>query len=267
MDKLAALDWRLLQALLAVADTGSLSGAAERLGSSQPTLGRQVAELERLLGFPVFARHARGYAPTEAGRALLPAARAMGDAAAQLALAAEGRSQHLAGTVRITASVMVATYWLPGIVGDLRRAEPEIRIEIVPTDRSENLLYREADIALRMYRPEQLDVVTRHLGDVSLGLFAHRDYLARRGRPETVAELAGHDLIGLDREQDIIRGFRAIGHQMTRDDFALRCDDHSVIWQMIRAGAGIGFTQLPLARRMPESGCCRGWSCRCCRSG
>ena len=196
MDKLAALDWRLLQALLAVADTGSLSGAAERLGSSQPTLGRQVAELERLLGFPVFARHARGYAPTEAGRALLPAARAMGDAAAQLALAAEGRSQHLAGTVRITASVMVATYWLPGIVGDLRRAEPEIRIEIVPTDRSENLLYREADIALRMYRPEQLDVVTRHLGDVSLGLFAHRDYLARRGRPETVAELAGHDLIG-----------------------------------------------------------------------
>ena len=158
-------DWTLTRSFLAVAETGSLSAAARRLGLSQPTLGRHIAEMEARTGLSLFARQPRGLAPTEAALTLLPHARAMAEAAAHLSLAAAGRDPALTGTVRLTASRIFAHHLLPPVLADLRRAEPGIEIELVPSDISENLLYRQADIALRMYRPTQPDLVARHLGD------------------------------------------------------------------------------------------------------
>ncbi len=251
MNGLASLDWALIRAFLAVAEAGSLSAAARALGLSQPTLGRQIQAAERALGGPLFRRHARGLTPTEAGAALIGPAREMQAAAARLMLAAAGRDARLSGTVRIAASVAVSAYVLPPLLARLRQEEPEIEIELSPSDRSDNLLYREADIALRMYRPEQLDVVTRHLGDIPLGLFAAQSYLDRRGSPATEAELFGHDWIGLDRSDLLIRGFRALGHKLGREFFALRCDDPAVYVRLVQAGCGIGVLQRPLGRRLP----------------
>ncbi len=234
------LDWALLQAFLAVAEAGSLSAAARRLGVSQPTLGRRVQAAERALGVTLFRRVPRGLEPTEAGAALIPAARTMAEAAQALRLSAAGREAGLAGPVRITASVMVAQHLLPPILARLRSELPEISVELVPSDRTENLLFREADIAVRMVRPEQLDLVARHLGDMPLGIFAARSYLARRGRPGTAEEFFTHDLVGEDREDRILRGMRALGWPATREGFATRCDDTATAWTLIRAGCGLG---------------------------
>ena len=247
----ALTDWSLVRAFLAVADEGSFSGAARRLGSSQPTVGRQVQALEDALGTLLFHRRQRGMDLTEAGAALVAPARDMARAAAALGLAAAGRAEGLTGTVRITASVTMAHYVLPPILGHIRAAEPEIAVELVPTDRTENLLFHEADIAVRMFRPGQLDTVTRHLGDIPLGLFAARSYLDRAGRPQTWEEALSHAFVGYDRDDRMIRGFAESGVQVTRDFFGVRCDMDSVLWQLIRAGCGLGFGQVPVGEADP----------------
>ncbi|MWD26459.1 LysR family transcriptional regulator [Aquicoccus sp. SCR17] len=245
------LDWSLMRAFLAVAETGSLSAAARALGTSQPTLGRQVREVEARLGTALFRRHARGLEPTETGAALIGPAERMREAMRDVALTAAGAETRLEGTVRITASVMVSHFILPRVLAAIREAEPAISIDLLPSDRSENLLYREADIAIRMYRPTQLDVVTAKLGEVPMGIFAARSYLARRGRPQDAEQLLEHDLVGLDRDDLLIRGMRDLGWPAERDWFALRCDEQAVTWQLVRAGCGIGFTQREIGQADP----------------
>jgi DNA-binding transcriptional LysR family regulator len=245
-------DWSLIRAFLAVAETGSLSAAARRLHTSQPTLGRQIKALESQLGSTLFTRHARGLSPSDQGQALLPAARAMQEAAHQMGLQAAGQAEGLSGTVRITASQIVSHYMLPPILAGMRQAEPRISIELAPNDNPENLLFREADIAVRMFRSTQLDVVTRHLGDLPIVIFASRDYLDRRGRPRTPDELTSHDLIGYDRSELILRGMRDAGFAATRDWFALRSDDQAACVELARAGCGIGFIQRHIVENDPS---------------
>ena len=170
-NSLDKLDWALVQAFLAVAETGSLSGAARTLGTSQPTLGRQIKLIEAQLGVELFHRQPRGLALTQTGAALVAPAQAMRDAVRQISLKAAGRQMQLEGTVRITASVAFSVMHLPQIIEQVRSVEPQIAIELVPSDTTSNLLFREADIAVRMYRPTQLDLITKHLGDVDLGFF------------------------------------------------------------------------------------------------
>lgn len=245
-------DWSLIPAFLAAADTGSLSAAARRLGTSQPTIGRQIRQLEDQLDVALFTRHPRGLILSDHGLALLPAARDMQAAARALGLAAAGQDHGLRGTVRLTASQMVAHYILPPIIAQIRRAEPQITVDLVPSDSAENLLFREADIALRMFRSTQLDIVTRHLGDMPIAVFAARRYLDRHGRPETPEQMLTHALIGYDRSDLILRGMRDMGYPATRDWFAIRCDDQPTYFELVRAGCGLGFGQRHLIDRDPE---------------
>lgn len=240
---LAKLDWSLVQTFLAVAESGSLSEAARQLGMSQPTAGRQIRQIETTLALELFQRQPRGLSLTDAGAALLPHARRMAEGMQGFNLAAAGRSETLSGPVRVTASVFTAQHHLPLILARLRAEEPQISIDLVPTDRSENLLYREADIAVRMYRSEQLDIVTRHLGEIELGLYAAKSYIARRGEPKTFEAFLSHDLVGYDRSDLILKGLRDAGVDAQRDWFATRTDHHGVYWELIRAGCGIGFAR------------------------
>ncbi len=247
-----ALDWSLIQTFLAVAETGSLSGAARQLGQSQPTVGRQVRAIEASLGSSLFTRQPRGLALNEAGNALYPAALEMQNTARKLSLLAAGQSQNLSGTVRITASVIFSHYSLPPILSAIRQAEPEIQLELAPSDSSENLLFREADIAIRMYQPTQDDVIARKLGEISSGLFAHKSYLATRGTPRSFADLAQHDFIGFDRNSLIIDAMKSFGVHRVREDFPVRCDDQAVYWELTKAGCGIGATQMRLGLEAPD---------------
>ena len=246
------LDWSLVQAFLAVAEGGSLSAAARMLNASQPTLGRQIKALEAQLRADLFHRQPRGFSLTSTGADLVAPARAMRDAVQQIALTAAGQQAQLAGPVRISASVAVAADHLPATVAEIRRLEPEIEIEIAPTDDSHNLLFREADIAIRMYRPTQLDLVTKHLGDVELAMFAAKSYLQAHGRPSGVTDILEHEFVGYDHDDRIIAGFRAAGLDVDRSFFKTRCDHHATYWALVRAGCGIGFAQAVIGRDDPS---------------
>lgn len=204
------------------------------------------------MGAPAFTRHQTGLTLTDTGRALLPSVAEMTKAAARARLAAAGRTDRLAGTVRLTTSVAFAHFHMSQILARLRAEAPQIQFELVPSDGSQNLLFREADIAVRMYRPEQLDMVTRHLGDITLGFYAARSYLERIGLPNGPDRLEQVDIIGFDRSEMMLRGMRALGYEVRREDFALRCDDHGACFHLVRAGCGVGVLQDSIARDWPH---------------
>lgn len=245
-------DWSLIQSFLAVAETGSLSAAARHLDRSQPTLGRQIHALEDELGVSLFDRHARGLKLSDVGAQLLPMAQQMHTAMTSLSLSAAGQSQQLEGSVRITASVFASHHLLPPILAQIRALEPAIQLELVATDTTENLLYREADIAVRMYRPAQMDIISRYLGDVNLCFCAARTYLDRAGRPQNPKELFNHDLVGFDANEQIIKKMQQRGWPASKSSFATRCDLQSAYWQLVRAGCGIGFSQIQVAEADPD---------------
>ncbi len=240
-----------MQAFLAVADTGSLSAAARILGTSQPTLGRQIKAIEAQLNAELFHRQARGFALTQTGAELVEPAKAMRDAVQKITLTAAGQQARLDGTVRVTASMATSAMHLPPIIARIRKLEPEIAIELVASDASHNLLYREADIAVRMYRPTQLELVTQHIGEVELAVFAAKSYIAERGMPTSITELTQHDFVGYDTNTDIIDGFAELGIEVTRDLFKTRVDDNIAYWELVRAGCGIGFAQADIGRKDP----------------
>ena len=250
----ATLDWNLLRALGAVLDAGSLTQAAVRLGTSQPTLSRQIAALEAQLGTPLFARGSRRLQPTAAALALAEPAQRMAAAAQACALAADAAgsaADDLDGSVRITASEVVSLAVLPALLADLAQRHPQIQVELVPGDTLSNLLEREADIAVRMLRPTQGTLITRHIADWPLGFYAHRRLVDAHGLP-TLATLAQHRWVGMDQSTQLLDGFRARGMVVDRRFFAFRCDAQPVNLAMVRAGVGIGLVLQPLARRDPD---------------
>lgn len=245
-------DWSLVRSFLAALDQGSLLGAARTLRMSQPTVGRHIAELESQLGVVLFERTGRGLVPTTTALQLSDAARGMETGALQLARILSGAQTQTTGTVRITASVPVAVKLMPPVLARMRLALPDIQIELVSSNQVSNLLRREADIAVRMVRPDQSSLIARKIGDAGLGAYAHRSYLARRGAPRKPPDLLHHDLIGSDTDSAILQGFQAMGYPVTREVFALRSDDFIVQWQAVRAGLGVGFCADYMARNEPD---------------
>jgi DNA-binding transcriptional LysR family regulator len=234
-------DWRLVRSFLAALDQGSLTGAARVLSTTQPTIGRHIAELEAQLGVSLFERTGRGLLPTPTALQLAESARAMDNAANELARNVSGLEPGISGTVRITASQPVACYVLPPILTQMRLALPDIQIELVASNAVSNLLRREADIALRMVQPDQASLVVKRIARVTLGTYAHRDYLRRRGTPKQPQDLLNHELVGSDRDEAILKGMAGFGLPVTRESFAFRCDDLIAYWEAVRAGLGIGF--------------------------
>jgi DNA-binding transcriptional LysR family regulator len=247
----ASPDWSLYRSFLSVLRTGSLSAAARDEGLTQPTVGRHVDALEKALGVSLFTRSQHGLTPTEAALELQPYAESLEATAAALVRAAVGRAG-TRGTVRITASEVIGAEVLPPILTRLHAAHPGITLELVLSNRTEDLLQREADIAVRMVRPTQQALLARHVGDTELGLHARRDYLERRGVPSSLAELREHTLIGFDHENAFIRSVRAGGFPVERGMFALRSDSDLALLAALRAGFGIGVCQVGLARRSTD---------------
>lgn len=246
------LEWDQIRAFLAVSRLGSLSAAARELGVSQPTLTRTIQLLESNTRLNLFKRTTQGLSLTEAGQALMEAATCMRDAADSFARQASGMSEELQGDVRVSANEIVGIYLLPPAVAALRQQHPGVHVEIVISNRASSLSKREADIALRMFRPPQPDLVARRLPDLPLGFFAHRDYIERHGAPAGIADFKRHSIIGFDKAMDFIDGAARLGYTFARDDFAVRTDHMLAQIALLRAGAGIGALHLGLARHYPE---------------
>jgi DNA-binding transcriptional LysR family regulator len=243
------LSWELYRTFLAVLTEGSLSGAARSLGMTQPTVGRHIAALEAAFGQTLFTRSQAGLLPTEAALGLRGYAQSLSNIAAALERAAASNGDGVRGVVRVSASDVVGVEVLPPIVAELRRSHPALVIELVPTNRLQDVLQREVDIAVRMAAPAQDALVARKAGEIELGLYARRDYVAQHGIPATLADLAEHALIGFDRLTPFLREAGKAFPFWKREKFALRTDSDLAQLALIRAGAGIGFCQTGIAKR------------------
>lgn len=245
----SSISWELYRTFLAVLTEGSLSGAARALGITQPTAGRHISALEAFFGQPLFTRSQTGFLATEAALALRGHAEALHSTAAALERMATSRGQEIAGTVRVSASEVIAVEVLPPMLVRLRQSHPRLAIELVATNRVQDLLRREADIAVRMTPPQQDQLIARHVGEVELGLYASENYLQRQGTPVAAADLVRHALVGFDEETPFLRGAKKLLPLWSRDAFVLRTDSDLGQLALIRAGCGIGFYQSTLARR------------------
>jgi len=243
------IGWELYRSFLGVLREGSLSGAARALGITQPTVGRHVAALEAALGVVLFTRSQVGLMPTEVALALQGHAEAMESTAASLERAATSQGEGVRGVVRISASEVIGVEVLPPIVARLREAHPALKVELVLTNRVQDLLRREADIAVRMVRPKQEQLVARRVGQIELGFHAQKDYLVRHGTPRKLEDLAAHAVIGYDQPSAFVRNAGKALPGYGRDAFSLRTDSDLAQLALIRAGAGIGICQAGLARR------------------
>ncbi|MGO4700083.1 LysR family transcriptional regulator [Dyella sp. 2RAB6] len=244
--------WDLYRSFLAVMREGSLSGAARALAMTQPSLGRHIRELEAALDAALFTRSPQGLLPTELAARLVPHAQAMASATAALQRAVSAGEDAVRGVVRVTASEVIGTEVLPPMLAEFRHAHPEVTIELAVTDRAQDLLRKDADLAIRMARPTQQALVARQLARIELGLFAHPRYLRRHGTPATLEALREHSLIGFDQEPPYLRAMRPKHLPWTREQFALRTDHHLAALAAMRAGYGIGICQVPLAARAPK---------------
>lgn len=246
-----SIDWSLYRSFLAVMREGSLSGAARALGSTQPSMGRHIAALEQALGVTLFTRAPDGLKPTPMALEMQGPAEAMAAAVQHAARVASGGAQAQHGTVRITASQIMGGEVLPELLARYREQHPQVTLELVLNNRSDDLLQREADIAVRMVRPTQQALIAKRLGRVDIGLFAHQRYARARGLPRSLPELAQHALIGEDQETVAARLGLQQGLAISREMFQFRCDNDLAQLAALRAGMGIGGCQLGIARRDP----------------
>jgi len=233
-------NWGLFQHFDAVVRNQSLSKAAEDLGVSQPTVSRQIAALEAQLGLTLFDRTSTGLVLTPAALELVAHIEAMANAARNVSIAAGGQNETIRGSVRITTAQMLAHSVMSSLITGLRKREPEIDVELVVSDATENLIEREADIAIRMYRPDQADVIARKVGELKTGIYASKQYLKRKGTLASIDAIEGHDFVGYDRSDRHIRAFKQGGVDVERSFFPFRCDSERVCWDMVVNGYGIG---------------------------
>ena len=238
-------DWNRVRAFLVTAEEGSFSAAARALGISQPTVGRQVAALEQALDVTLFERAGHGLTPTETGLDLIEHARAMGEAANRLSLTAAGRATTIAGPVIVAASEVTAAYLLPPIIARVRAEYPAVQVEIVASIAVSDLQRREADIAVRNFRPQEEGLVARKVGEDRARLYATPDYLARLGNPQTAEALSRADFIGFDSGPALMNGLNALGLSLTAERFVLVSGNQLAQWAMCKAGLGVAI--------MPES--------------
>lgn len=244
-------NWDRIRVFVAVAEAGSFTRAAERLGSSQSAISRQIGALEEDLGVTLFHRHARGLVLTEQGELLYQTAREMAERLARAeTLIAESRDKP-AGHLRVNTTVGVGTVWLASHIAEFCERYPEISISIVVSDSDLDLIMREADVAIRLQRPRQPDLVQRRLMTVHTHIYGSPAYLDRHGRPKTADDLDHHRLIAYGDEYNppvaslnwILTAGRASGDERPPRKAAVKINN---VYGMLRAAErGAGLASLP----------------------
>lgn len=245
------VNWDDQRAFLAVLEEGSLSAAARRLGVAQPTVRARIEALEHALGAVLFTRSVNGLVATEQARALADPVRAMARASEAFVRTASAPPGEIAGAVRLSVSEFVGVEVLPAMLARLRATHPGIVAEVSLSNASADLLEQEVDIAVRMHPPRQGALVAKKIGTIPLGFFAHHDYIARRGSPASLDDVAGHDFIGPDRARSDLQLAAALHPRLTRDHFAARTDSHPAQLALARAGLGIAVIQRPIGHADP----------------
>lgn len=243
------VDWNRVRAFLATAKAGSLSAGARELGLTQPTLSRQVAALEVELGSMLFERIGKRLVLTEAGKNLLEHARAMGEAAAAMAVASSGRAQAIEGRVTISATDAYAAYLLPEIVERIRKEAPQVTVVIVASNMLSDLQRREADIAIRHVRPVGDNLIGKLVHESGAHLYASQSWIARNGHPGSVENIAAADLVGFEDAVQFLEFIQGLGMRIAVDGLRIVSESAVVVWEMVKRGLGVGLMSREIALR------------------
>jgi DNA-binding transcriptional LysR family regulator len=232
-------DWQWWQYFLIITELGSLSKAATTLNVSQPTLSRQLIAMEKQLGQILFDRSTQGLRLTAFGAELLEECKRMQSSAQRLQRLVDGQAQTLSGRIRLSANEVISLYYLPKILPDFMDQFPQLSVEIDVSNRASSLDKRDADIAIRMFPPTQLDLISRHLFDIPLGFYASQTYLDKHGTPTSPQDLFTHRLLGYDRDKQFEHGAQALGWEIRNEEFKFRSDFMPMHMATAKAGGGI----------------------------
>ena len=232
-------DWNQIRAFFATVEQGSFSGAARVLKSTQPTIGRQIAALEETLGLTLFERTGRSLELTGSGSMLLEHVKDMTEAATLISMIADSQAQDLSGDVALTTTDLFACSMLPSMFKPIRAKYPKIRLRIICSNENQNLIKREADIAIRHSRPDQPDLVAKYIGSFTASLYGASDYLDQAGRPTTTDEISSLDFVGNADPDRLIAPLRQMGIHVDHQNFVLSTEQGAVAWEMVKAGYGV----------------------------
>ena len=246
-----SFDWNQVRAFLATVEEGSFSGAARALKTTQPTIGRQTSELEAKLGVTLVERSVRGPTLTETGRELLDHVRVMGDTATLISIIAAGKSQEVTGEVTITATDLFSASLLPRLLMPLRTSAPGIRVKIKASSELQNLTQRDADIAVRHVRPDQPDLIARHVGDFGASLYASTLYLDWVGRPFAPRDVAKFDFVGNADPERLMTPLHNMGIPVRKENFVMSSENGVVAWELVKAGYGVAMQPDVLGQSEP----------------
>lgn len=244
-------DWNLLRSFIAVHETGTLTEAARRLGTTQPSIGRHVRELEATLGEALFVRLPGRLKPTERAERLYAAVAGMKTAVAEAERQAQGADAQVVGTVRVAASEVYACHVVAPILAQLLAEQPALEIELSVSNQADNLLRRDADIAVRFFRPAQDDLIAVCVGHTELGLYAHQAFLARHGEPSDFALPEGAFVAGFDRETTPLGPLLKGPPPATPIRFRLRTDAILARYAAVETGLAVGVYLSDVAARRP----------------
>jgi len=245
-------NWSDLKFFLSMVEHGSLSAAARAEGVSQPTLSRRLTSLEESLSIDLFNRSVDGLELTPTGERLVDHAKRMKEEAISIDRIATGLDDRLSGKVTISTVEIIGTEWLPYKLRDFSRiydgVQIDLKIDMAPAD----LLRREADIAIRMYRPLEPDLIAKRIGNISHGLFATQEYIDRKGMPISLADICNHDLV-LPGEK-ILKYIREKldGQSIHMCPPVFTSNDSHALTSATLAGYGIGVHSALSANRHPE---------------
>ena len=252
-------DWNRARAFLVTAEEGSYSAAAKALGMSQPTLGRQVMALEKELGVALFEKVGKGITLTPSGHELLEHVRHMGSAASEFSLAATGQSHSIEGSICISATDVMAAYVLAPLMKKLRLLAPGLQVEIIASNQASDLRKREADIAIRNFKPNHAELIARKLQNSRAHLYATPDYIQQLPSPLTPDALQQAEFVGFTNYGPLLDAFNKAGLPITERNFSLMTENHLVHWEIVKSGAAVGIMsefvgdQEPLVQRvLPE---------------
>lgn len=251
------MDWDKLRIFHMVAKAGSFTHAGESLNLSQSAVSRHISSFEEDLGITLFHRHARGLILTEQGELLFQTSTEI----FTKMMAIEGQLSDARdttdGELSVTLPEFLGTSWLGPHVGDFHRSHAEIELSLLLDDRIFNLGLREADAAVRLYKPEQSELIQRHLADINFVACASKDYLAANGTPKKLGDLQRHTMIGYP-DQALVpyknpnHLFEQAGIPITKNRNMIRMNSISTIRQAIRSGAGVGVLPKFMANNLPD---------------
>ena len=250
----ALADWNLLRSFITVHETGTLTEAARRLGTTQPSVGRHLRELETSVGEALFVRRPGRLEPTQRAHDLYTAVSGMKHSVVSAQGLFSGAQARVVGTVRVAASEVYAYHVVTPILASLLGEHPGLEIALSVSNRADNLLRRDADIAVRFFRPEQDDLIAVHMGDTELGLYAHESYLQRFGEPTGFDVPEDAFVAGFDRETAPIGEFLKVPAP-AQVRFRLRTDAMLSRQAAVETGCCIGVFLADVAAERP--GLCR----------